>query len=118
MENYPGFPEGVLGPELMEKMKAQAVRFGTEIKSEQVAAVDLKTSPFKVTTDSGDYFSKTIIISTGASAKRIGLESEKKLYGKGVSACATCDGYFFKDKKESLIVLVAGEERHVYFRKV
>lgn len=103
VENYPGFPEGILGPELMEKMKAQAVRFGTEIKSEHVAAVDLKTSLFKVTTDSGDYFAKTIIISTGASAKRIGLESEKKLYGKGVSACATCDGYFFKDKKVMVV---------------
>lgn len=107
VENYPGFPEGVLGPELMEKMKAQAVRFGTEIKSEHVTSVDFKNQPFKVTTDSGEYFGKTIIISTGASAKRIGLESEKKLYGKGVSACATCDGYFFKDKK--VIVIGGGD---------
>ncbi len=105
VENYPGFPVGILGPELMQKMKEQALRFGVEAKIEQVTAVDFSVRPFQVTTDEGHYAAKTIIISTGASAKRIGLESEKKLYGKGVSACATCDGYFFKEKK---VVVVGG----------
>ncbi|MCR4278889.1 MAG: thioredoxin-disulfide reductase [bacterium] len=105
VENFPGFPEGVLGPELMEKCKTQAKRFGTEIISEVVDSVDFSTRPFKVTAKGETYEANSIIISTGASARRLGLESEKKLYGKGVSACATCDGFFFKGKN---VIVVGG----------
>lgn len=104
VENYPGFPEGILGPELMDKMKKQAERFGTEIVSEKVTALDLSSRPFTVTIGERVEKAKAVIIATGASAKRLGLESEKALFGRGVSACATCDGFFFRDKK----VLVVG----------
>lgn len=105
VENFPGFPEGILGPELMAKCKEQAKRFGTEIISETVASVDFSSRPFKVTAKEKTYEAETIIISTGASARRLGLDSEKALYGKGVSACATCDGYFFKEKE---VIVVGG----------
>ena len=105
VENFPGFEHGIQGPELMEVMKKQAKRFETEVISENVTAVDLSQRPFKVTAKGIDYLAKTIIISTGASARRLGLESEKQLYGKGVSACATCDGFFFKGKK---VIVVGG----------
>ncbi|MCY4524934.1 MAG: FAD-dependent oxidoreductase, partial [Halobacteriovoraceae bacterium] len=99
VDNFPGFPDGVMGPELMEKMKKQAVRFATEYLNTHVSKVDLKKRPFKVICESGkEYQGKTLIISTGASAKYLNLPNEKELIGKGVSACATCDGFFFKDK--------------------
>jgi thioredoxin reductase (NADPH) len=104
VENYPGYPEGVLGPKMMEDFKAQAERFGTEIKFEQVTEVDLSQRPFRCKTDFGEYQAKALIVCTGASAKLLGLESETKLMGHGVSACATCDGAFFKQKD----VLVVG----------
>jgi thioredoxin reductase (NADPH) len=103
VENYPGFEEGILGPSMMEKFEEQARRFGAEMITEDVSAIDFSRRPFKLTTDSGDYYARTIIISTGASAKWLGLPSEARLQGRGVSACATCDGFFFKNKDVAVI---------------
>jgi len=105
VENFPGFPDGILGPDLMDRMRSQAKRFGAQVKFEAVSAVDLQTRPLEIRTDEDRYLTDTLIIATGASAKQIGLESEKELMGYGVSACATCDGFFFKDKE---IVVVGG----------
>ena len=106
VENWPGEADGVLGPELMEKLKKQALRFGTDLVSDVVTAVDFSSAPFKVTTETGkEFLAKTIIISTGASAKWLNVPGEQNLYGKGVSACATCDGFFFRGKD---IVVVGG----------
>jgi thioredoxin reductase (NADPH) len=103
VENYPGFEEGILGPPMMEKFEVQARRFGTEMIPEDVTAIDFSQRPFRLTTDSGEYLARTIIISTGASAKWLGLPSEQRLQGRGVSACATCDGFFFKGKDVAVI---------------
>ena len=103
VENYPGFEEGILGPPMMEKFEVQARRFGTEMIPEDVTAIDFSQRPFRLTTDSGEYLARTIIISTGASAKWLGLPSEQHLQGRGVSACATCDGFFFKGKDVAVI---------------
>jgi len=105
VENYPGFEEGILGPSMMEKFEAQARRFGTEMIAEDVISVDFSNRPFTLTTDSNEYEARVIIISTGASAKWLGLPSEKRLQGCGVSACATCDGFFFKNKD---VVVIGG----------
>jgi len=104
VENYPGFPEGVDGPGLVNLMKQQAERFGARTLLDPATAVDLGSTPFKVTTDAGDYRSKTLIIATGASARMLGLEGEDQYMGRGLSACATCDGFFYKEKE----VLVIG----------
>jgi thioredoxin reductase (NADPH) len=103
VENYPGFEEGILGPSMMEKFEVQARRFGTEVIPEDVLSVDFSERPFKVTTDSAEYQARAVIISTGASAKWLGLPSEQRLQGRGVSACATCDGFFFKNKDVAVI---------------
>lgn len=107
VENYPGYPEGVLGPKMMEDFQKQAERMGTDIRFEQVTEVDFSKRPFTIKTDFNEVQAKSVIISTGASAKLLGLESETKLMGHGVSACATCDGAFFPDKE--VIVIGAGD---------
>jgi thioredoxin reductase (NADPH) len=103
VENFPGFPEGILGPELVDRMREQARRFGAEVKFETVAAVDLSRRPFRLDTEAGVYRAETLIVATGASAKLIGLPSEQELMGYGVSACATCDGFFFRGKEVAIV---------------
>ena len=103
VENYPGFPEGIQGPELMQKMREQAARFGTEIVEATVESVDFAKRPFVLRTDQGEYLAKTVIVSTGASARLLGIPSEQKFFGFGVSACATCDGFFFKGKRVMVV---------------
>ncbi|PIK15495.1 thioredoxin-disulfide reductase [Halobacteriovorax sp. JY17] len=99
VDNFPGFPEGIMGPELMANMKKQTQRFGTEYLQTHVTDVDLSKRPFKITCENGDeMLAEAVIISTGASAKYLGLPNEKELIGKGVSACATCDGFFYRDQ--------------------
>src|SRR5437867_10212708 len=97
IENYPGFVDGLLGPELMETMRKQAERFGTELVSEDATAVDFSRRPFQVRAENTVYEAHTVIIATGASARLLGLPAETALMGRGVSTCATCDGFFFKD---------------------
>jgi len=104
VDNYPGFPDGAQGPTLMADMKKQCERFGTTIVTNEVTKVDLSNRPFKIEVGSDSYLAETLIIATGATARWLGLESEQKLQGKGVSACATCDGFFFKDQ----VVMVVG----------
>jgi len=103
VENYPGFPDGVMGPELMEKFSAQAERFGTVIKSETAQTVDFRSQPFKVTTSSGTFEAPAVIVATGSTARWLGLPGEEAFMGKGLSACATCDGFFFKDQEIAVV---------------
>lgn len=104
VENFPGFPDGIMGPDLMAAMKQQAARFGAEFVSGQATAVDLSGQPLKVTVDEKTtYETRALIIATGASAKMLGLPKERSLIGRGVSTCATCDGFFFRDRRLAVV---------------
>lgn len=103
VDDFPGFPEGIQGPELMVKMRKQAERFNTRFVAENVISVDLKKNPFEINTESQKLIANSLIIATGASAMWLGLPSEEKLKGKGVSACAVCDGFFFKGKVVAIV---------------
>jgi thioredoxin reductase (NADPH) len=110
VENYPGFVDGVMGPDLMETMRKQAERFGTEIVGEDVTAVDLSRRPFVVKAADAEHETETVIITTGATAKLLGLPGERELMGRGISTCATCDGFFFRDQD---IMVVGGGDSAV-----
>lgn len=128
VENYPGF-SSILGPELIEKMREHVKRFGTRVLDQNVTKVDFSQKPFKVITHEAEYRSKAVIIATGAQALWLGLESEQRLRGKGVSACATCDGFFFKEKvvgvvgggdtamEEALFLTKFASEVHIFHRR-
>jgi thioredoxin reductase (NADPH) len=103
VENFPGFRDGIMGPALMEEMKAQAERFGTRIVAAEATRVDLSQAPFRVFTDDAEYTCHALIIATGATAKWLGIPSEKQYQGRGVSACATCDGFFFKNVEVAVV---------------
>jgi thioredoxin reductase (NADPH) len=98
VENYPGYPDGIMGPEMMAEFRRQAERFGTEFVTDDVTRVDFSERPFRVWVEDEEYRARSVIVATGASARWLGLESEERLRGRGVSACATCDGAFFRDK--------------------
>lgn len=110
VENFPGFPEGIEGPELAQRFQGQAEHFGAEIGMEVVQAVDFSHNPFTVQTGQRTYQAKTVIVATGASPRRLGVPGEDKFYGRGVSACATCDGFFYQGKR---VVVVGGGDSAV-----
>lgn len=104
VENFPGYPEGITGPELMDDLKRQAERFGADIRDGVVADIEVGTRPFRVKIDNGDELeADTIIVATGASARFLGLDDERRLWGMGVSACATCDGFFYRKKRVAVV---------------
>jgi len=103
VENFPGFPEGILGPELIENMRKQAQKFGAEFKAGTVTEVDVSQRPFKISAGKDIYEARTLIVAAGASARLLGLKGEKELIGRGLSTCATCDGYFFRGKPIAVV---------------
>ncbi|HUN63966.1 MAG TPA: thioredoxin-disulfide reductase [Candidatus Sulfotelmatobacter sp.] len=103
VENFPGFPDGIMGPELIENMRKQAERFGTEFRSGTVSEVDLTRRPFKITAGNETYETRALIVAAGASARLLGLKGERELIGRGLSTCATCDGYFFRNKPIAVV---------------
>ena len=103
VENFPGFPDGILGPDLIENVRKQAQRFGAEFKAGAVSSVDLSARPFKISAGNEVFETRSLIVAAGATARMIGLESERKLIGYGVSTCATCDGYFFRGKEIAVV---------------
>ena len=103
VENFPGFKDGKMGPELMNEMREQAKKFGAEYLTKEITKVDFSSRPFKIYTGDEEFQGKSVIIATGAKPRRLGLESETKLWAKGISACATCDGFFFKNKTVAII---------------
>ncbi len=104
IENFPGYPKGVNGPDMMEDIRQQALRFGAEIREGEVTSIDVSQRPFKVTTEyDGELLADSIIVSTGAAARYLGLPSEEEFKGGGVSACATCDGFFYKGKDVAVV---------------
>src|SRR3989344_4563023 len=105
VDNYPGFPEGIMGPALMSNMRKQAARFGTEIKDEVVTEINMSGFPFSVKSSNGTYPAKAVIIATGADTKWLGVPGEKALIGRGISSCAPCDAFFFKEKQ---VIVVGG----------
>ena len=107
VENYPGYPDGVMGPEMMAELRRQAERFGTDFVTDDVTRVDVSERPFRVWVENEEYRAKTLVVATGASARWLGIPGERTLQGRGVSACATCDGAFFKEKE--LIVVGGGD---------
>jgi thioredoxin reductase (NADPH) len=107
VENYPGFPDGILGPELMDRFRKQAERFGARLVASDVTEVDFTTDPKRIWVGADEYLARTVIVSTGATAKWLGIPGEERLTGRGVSACATCDGFFFRDKE--LVVVGGGD---------
>jgi thioredoxin reductase (NADPH) len=103
VENFPGFPDGIMGPELIENMRKQAIRFGAEFRAGTVTEVDLRTRPFKIVAGKEVHETQALIVAAGASARLLGLKGEKELIGRGVSTCATCDGYFFRTKPIAVV---------------
>ena len=118
VENYPGYPDGIMGPDMMAQFRHQAERFGTEFVTDDVSRVDFSERPFRVWVEDTEYRARTVIIATGASARWLGIPGEQRLMGRGVSACATCDGTFFQDKE--LVVVGGGDtamEEAVYLTR-
>lgn len=109
VENFPGFPDGIMGPELMNRLRKQAERFGAEVVDKDAESVDFSQRPFKVTTDEGDYFAKAVIVATGAAAKRLNNDAETKFWNRGISACATCDGALPLFRNKPIAVIGGGD---------
>src|SRR6185369_10994765 len=109
IENFPGFPQGLAGPELMDRMREQSIHCGTRVETETVASVDLSQRPFRVVTDSGEFQARTIILATGATAKRLQLPGEERLWQRGISACAVCDGALPLFRNKPLVVIGGGD---------